>query len=104
MALEMVEAQGVEYRATLKALFARELRMDASRLDDESDLVAHGLDSMAGLVVAGEIEDTFGVTLEPTALWDKPSIAAIAAHLHELVLARAAVGMSQARGSDRARI
>ena len=41
-----------------------------------------GVDSLVALALCGEIEDEWGVVVEPTLVFDHPTIADIARHLH----------------------
>ena len=41
---------------------------------------------MAALMMAGELEDRYGIELPSTVLWDHPSIDRLAAHLQRLVV------------------
>jgi acyl carrier protein len=43
----------------------------------------YGLDSVAALSLFGDIEDEFGLYLEPTVAWDHPTVATLAAFLAE---------------------
>lgn len=87
---EPIDAQDGDFRARLRALIARELRVEPAQIEDERNLTLYGLDSLSALVVAGDIEEMAGVTLEETALWDNPSIAAIAKHVGTLRSTQAA--------------
>jgi acyl carrier protein len=41
-------------------------------------LAEYGLDSVYALTLSGDIEDHLGLTLEPTLMWDHPTIDALA--------------------------
>jgi acyl carrier protein len=82
-----LDADG-DYQAQLRGLIGRELRVSAAQLDLDRSLTDYGLDSLAALVITGEIEEMFGIVLEPTVLWDNPTIKAIAAHIGELARVR----------------
>ncbi|OIJ96819.1 acyl carrier protein [Streptomyces monashensis] len=53
-------------------------------------LAEYGLDSVAALSLCGDIEEDFGLILEPTVAWDYPTIDALAAHLAESLAGEAA--------------
>lgn len=62
----------------------------AGFLDEEPDtididrpLAELGLDSVYALTLCGEIEDGFGIEVEPTLAWDYPTITAMAQFLYE---------------------
>lgn len=44
----------------------------------------YALDSVATVELTADLEDWLGLRLPPTLLWDYPTIAALARHLHEL--------------------
>lgn len=41
----------------------------------------YGMDSVACLGLCGEIEEEFGLRLEPTVVWDHPTLDGLARHL-----------------------
>jgi acyl carrier protein len=90
-----LDADG-DYQAQLRDLIGRELGVSAAQLDLDRSLTDYGLDLLAALVITGEIEEMFGIVLEQTALWDKPTIKAIAAHIGELARARSGVNLLHA--------
>ncbi len=51
-------------------------------VDPDVPLAELGLDSVYVLSLCGDIEDRFGLEVEPTIAWDHPTIAALAVHLH----------------------
>lgn len=65
----------------LTARFAHELNVPAERLGAETPLVAFGLDSLTVAEISGELETWLEVKLEPTLVWDHPTIRALAEHL-----------------------
>ena len=54
----------------------------------DKPLGEYGVDSVSALTVCAEIEDHFDITVEPTLLWDHPTIDAIAEALVDEVNAR----------------
>ncbi|MEK8145304.1 acyl carrier protein [Streptomyces sp. M10(2022)] len=52
-------------------------------IDRSAAFGEYGLESISVLTLAAAIEDHLGVELDPTVVWDHPSIAALAAHLIE---------------------
>lgn len=72
-------------RQWLVQLLCRELRLEPSAIRTDRPLTEYGLDSMAALMVAGELEDRYRIELPATLLWDHPSIDGLAACLQQLV-------------------
>ena len=60
---------------------AQELGFESHDMDVHMPLTEYGLDSLAGMVLAGDLEEWLGVQLSPTLLWDYPVIASLAQHL-----------------------
>lgn len=70
-----------ELRRWLTDRVADYLECSAERIDRSVPLGEYGLDSVLALAVAGEIEDHLDITLDPTVLWDYPTIDALALYL-----------------------
>ncbi|MCX4692906.1 acyl carrier protein [Streptomyces sp. NBC_01408] len=51
------------------------------RIDRTAQFGEYGLDSIAGLTLAAAIEDHLGIEVDPTVIWDHPSIDELAAFL-----------------------
>ncbi|MFC0600367.1 acyl carrier protein [Streptomyces palmae] len=51
---------------------------------DEARFTDLGFTSVYALVLCGEIEDTFGIEVEPNMIWDYPTVRELAAALAEL--------------------
>jgi len=63
------------------------LEKTPDQIDPTVALAEIGLDSVYALSMCGDIEDHLGLEVDATLIWDYPTIAAIANHLHnELVL------------------
>ncbi|MGW1023369.1 acyl carrier protein [Streptomyces sp. NPDC002577] len=60
---------------------AEYLRRPASDIDPGVPLAEYGLDSVAALSLCGDVEDHFGLPVDPTAAWDFPTVRALAGHL-----------------------
>lgn len=60
---------------------ARRLGVAAAEVDVRRRFDDYGLDSLEAVGVTGEIETHFACRVAPTALWDFPTIAELAAHL-----------------------
>jgi len=57
------------------------LALPAADIDPTTKLRSYGVDSVYALTLSADIEDTFGLLVEPTLTWDHPTIEAIAIHL-----------------------
>jgi acyl carrier protein len=64
-------------------LLSRELKMPQSEVKLDIPLTQYGLDSIAALTIAGELEDKFGLELPSTLLWDYPTINDLAKYLYD---------------------
>ncbi|MDB1089343.1 acyl carrier protein [Streptomyces sp. ACA25] len=51
-------------------------------IDTEVPLAELGLDSVYVLSLCSDIEDRWGLEVEPTVAWDHPTVEALADHLH----------------------
>ena len=65
----------------LAARVASYLNTTADEIDPDLPLAEYGLDSVYALILCGDIEDTFGLVVEPTLAWDYPTVNAMAAYL-----------------------
>jgi acetyltransferase-like isoleucine patch superfamily enzyme/acyl carrier protein len=70
-----------EVESTVKELLGLEDKV----VDPEAALVDVGIDSLAGTQLVRELREKIGVDLEPTALFDYPSMNALADHLTSLI-------------------
>jgi acyl carrier protein len=59
------------------------LERPAHELDADVKLVEYGLDSVYALSLCGDVEDRYGLEVEPTLAWDYPTVNAIAGYLLE---------------------
>jgi acyl carrier protein len=50
----------------------------ADQVEADVPLADLGLDSVYALTLCGDIEDAFGIAVEPTLAWDHPTIAGLA--------------------------
>lgn len=57
------------------------LEMTAEQVDPDQLLVEIGLDSVYAMSLCGDVEERFGLLVEPTMAWDHPTVNAIAEHL-----------------------
>ncbi|MGN9759237.1 acyl carrier protein [Streptomyces sp. SD31] len=68
------------------------LDVPTSGIAPDGKLVEYGLDSVYALALVGDIEDEYGIEVEPTLAWDHPTIESIAGLVGELVIASRADG------------
>ncbi|GAB7187042.1 hypothetical protein ATKI12_6873 [Kitasatospora sp. Ki12] len=66
------------------------LKVPASQIDPDVPLADYGLESVYAFALAGEIEDTLGLSVEPTLVWDVDTVTALTAHLTRLAADEAA--------------
>ena len=67
-----------EVRDWLIACAAAHLRRPADQVAADVPLVTYGLDSVTALSIGTQAEDHFGVELEADALWEHPTVDALA--------------------------
>jgi acyl carrier protein len=72
-----------ELRRWLTAKVAYYIEADPAGIDPDAKLVGYGLDSVYALTLCGDIEDEYGLVVDPTLAWDYPTINAIAGYLAE---------------------
>ncbi|MEU6479298.1 acyl carrier protein [Streptomyces sp. NPDC047017] len=53
------------------------LGRDADTIDPAVPLAEYGMDSVCALSLCGDLEDEFGLMVEPTLLWDHPTVASL---------------------------
>jgi acyl carrier protein len=83
---------------------AAQLRVPATDIDPVRRLEEYGLDSLEALALTGEIEALLHRPVDPTILWDYPSIRAVATFLAIEPAARsagAAMGAHEAANDNR---
>ncbi|MFJ8147800.1 acyl carrier protein [Streptomyces sp. NPDC096048] len=72
-----------DIRGWLVERIAFYLECSTEEIDEDAPLVDIGLDSVYSLTLCGDVEDRFGLAVEPTMAWDHPTVGAITAHLTE---------------------
>ncbi len=60
---------------------AKEVKVDPAQIDVDEPFVNFGLTSRQAVLLSGDLEDWLGVELEPSLVWDFPTIAKLSAHL-----------------------
>lgn len=71
----------VEIQQWLLIWLSKELEFDASNVDIQEPFVNFGLSSRQAVILAGDLEDWLGMTLEPTLLWEYPTIQELSEYL-----------------------
>jgi acyl carrier protein len=59
------------------------LRMAVEDIDTSVPLAEYGLDSLHAVAICGEVEDEFELAVDPTLLWDNPTIDALSTALDD---------------------
>ncbi len=70
-----------ELRAWLARRVAAYVQRPAAEIAYDVPLAEYGLDSVYALTLVGDIEEYLGLALEPTLMWDHPTIDALASAL-----------------------
>lgn len=95
VAADTAKADGVyEWLSARVALY---LRRAPETIDPTVPLAEYGMDSVAALSLCGDLEEEFGLEVEPTLLWDFPTVAGLVRHL-AAVLPDASVDTVPAQG------
>lgn len=86
---ETTPAAADEVRAWLTDCVAEHVRLTPEEIDPETPLAAYGLDSITAVSISVRIEDHFAVALDANAMWDHPTVAALAEMLSGRLLSAA---------------
>jgi acyl carrier protein len=70
-----------QFREWLIERVSRYVRRPAQEIDPSAPFAEYGMDSVAALSLFGDIEDAFGMYLEPTVAWDHPTVESLARFL-----------------------
>ncbi|MET0135542.1 MAG: acyl carrier protein [Kibdelosporangium sp.] len=76
------------------------LELSPAELDPERPFAEIGLDSVYALTLSADIEDTFGLEVEPTMAWDYPTAAVLAQGIHAQLAAATDADGADADGAD----
>ncbi|WP_416370484.1 acyl carrier protein [Streptomyces sp. PR69] len=71
------------FRNWLITRLSEYLQRPAEEIGSRTPFAEYGLDSVAALSLYGDIEEEFGLYLEPTVAWDHPTADALARHLRD---------------------
>ncbi len=58
----------------LTSTMAQELNMEKSAFKLDADIAGYGIDSLASEIIIARIEDTYGIEIPTTVLWDYPNL------------------------------
>ena len=76
-------------QAWLAQRVATYVRRSPEEIEPDVPLAEYGLDSVYALTLSGDIEDYLGLSLEPTVMWDHPTLGMLVkALLQDLAKAR----------------
>jgi acyl carrier protein len=64
---------------------ATELKIDESKIDLDSDIADHGLDSLASASIVVRLEGLVGMGLPATLLWDYPTVNEISSFIENCI-------------------
>lgn len=70
-------------QAWLVSYLAAELEIEPDQIDVKTLFDGYGLDSSAALAMTGDLEDWLGFEIEPTVVYDYPTIETLAQYLSE---------------------
>lgn len=68
-----------ELTAWVAGRVATYVQRPAGEIATDVPLTDYGLDSVSAVTLAAEIEDEWGLSLEPTIVWDHPTVDALSA-------------------------
>lgn len=71
----------VEIQQWLTAWLAHRLRRPAADFSHETRFQAFGIDSMAGVELAAELQNWLGIDVPSTLVWDYPTVGEVARYL-----------------------
>jgi acyl carrier protein len=80
----------IELKAFLSERLSSSLRIKKKDLDPDTPFARYGLESIDSVILAMELEEEIGVTLEPTLLWEYNTVNLCASLLHKHMLEKAA--------------
>jgi acyl carrier protein len=74
----------VTLQAWLTARVATYVQRAPEQIQPDVPLTEYGLDSVYALTLSGDIEDHLGISVDPTVMWDHPTINALTQALLQL--------------------
>jgi acyl carrier protein len=79
-----IEPQRDDVRAWLVARVAHYLDEPPETIDVQADLARYGLESVYAFALCGEIDEEWGVAIEPSLIWDVQDLAELADRIVEV--------------------
>jgi acyl carrier protein len=70
-----------QIRERLVCEIAEAAGLASDRIDSREPFASYGISSLEAVYLVGKLEEWLGLALEPTLLWDYPTIDALAEHL-----------------------
>ena len=67
------------------AKIAEAANVPAASISPDEPMTSYGIDSLAAALLSGDLSDWLGIDLDPTLLWECPTVSALAARLWESV-------------------
>jgi acyl carrier protein len=64
---------------------AEALKLSPSTIDRHVELFSYGLDSLMALTLLGDLEEWLGQDLDPSLVWDFPTIDSLSTHVAGLI-------------------
>lgn len=83
--MNAITHESLDLRSTLVTMLAKELRLPEASVEPHQPLTQYGLDSIAALTIAGDLEDMLDMQLPATLLWDCPTINELADSLNQMI-------------------
>ncbi|MEU2339200.1 acyl carrier protein [Streptomyces sp. NPDC013172] len=80
-----IEPTSENIRDWLQGRVAHYIDEPKDAVDAKAPLADYGLDSVYAFALCGDIEDTLGVTIEPTLIWDVENLVDLTDRILELV-------------------
>jgi acyl carrier protein len=72
-----------EIQVWLVSYLAKQLEINSNEIDVTIPFERYGLDSSAAISLSGDLQDWLGYEIDPTLLYDYPTIEGLARHLAE---------------------
>lgn len=74
-----------EIRTWLTSRVAYYLELPEAEIESDVPLMRYGLDSVYAFALCGEIEDLLEIAIDPTLVWDIPTVCGLSTHLSGLM-------------------
>ena len=75
----------IEIQTWIVSYLAELLEVDSELVDPTIPFDRYGLDSSAAYALTGDLEDWLGREIDPTAIYDYPTVEALSEHLSSVV-------------------